>query len=73
MTFDQILDKLAFRRKLKGWDYRDIAEETGYSWSTIHKWERYRNRRRSVTLRALIDWAQALGLKVELVDDEEEE
>lgn len=74
MTFDEIIHKLEMKRKFYGMTYRDIADETGYSWSTHHKWERWKSRRgsRSVALQPLIDWAKALGLKVELVDDDEE-
>lgn len=68
MTFNQLLTKLKTRRANEG-SYREFAERLGYSHSTMWAWE---SGKRNIRLRQFVDWAQALGFRVELVDDDGE-
>jgi transcriptional regulator with XRE-family HTH domain len=68
MQFKEILAKLKKRRKLRQISYRELADKTGYCHSTFWGLESGRN---NIRVKQLIDWAQALNLKVTLEEDDE--
>lgn len=69
VTYRQLLQKLKNRRVKEG-SCREFARRLGYSSSTISGWE---NGHRNIRLRQFIDWAQVLGFRVELVNEEQED
>lgn len=63
MTADQIIDRLMARRAELGLTQRALADRMGYGNSTLDGWERqYRHPK----LQQIIDWAEALGVRIEI-------
>lgn len=59
-----IVQTLRMERYKRGIAAVDLAELTGYAPKSILEWENGRN---NPKLRQLHDWAQALGMRLELV------
>lgn len=63
MKHEQIIAILAAARKRFNLPSRSLAHRIGYDHTGICKWEKESN---SPSLRAAIDWADALGLEIVL-------
>jgi hypothetical protein len=67
-NFKEAFDVIRNRKKELGSTFRELADESGYSWSTIHKWLNYKN---NIGLVQFFDLLKVLGLRMKIeVDDE---
>lgn len=67
--FEELIKELDKRRKHLGLTFRELGQESGYSFSTIHKIIKYK--RNNIRLRTFADLAETLGLKIRLELDDE--
>ena len=69
MDLTQLFEEIQKRIKFLGVNSREIAAESGYNWSTIHKWL---HNKRNIRVSQLIDLLQTLGLTIRLEVDEDD-
>jgi hypothetical protein len=68
-SLEELVEKLKMRRKAKGLSIREWEEYSGYCGACLWHWEHVKH---LTGLQKFIDWAQSLGLRVELEDDNDE-
>jgi transcriptional regulator with XRE-family HTH domain len=58
-----ILERLRAERERQGIDRMELSQALGYDYSAISGWERSE---RTPSFRALMDWCDALGVKLDI-------